>query len=131
MRLAGNVGEQKRRARQVGTKRLFAVESLEHAVLPVEQVRVRRGKCFPVLVAAVSSYPLIDQKDVSPGNRLVIKIRLPVGGGETLEVLGKAGERFEQSITTQIEPDNAHVLLVMETFAGQRASLEVADELFV
>src|SRR5437667_3882199 len=131
MRLAGNVGEQKRRARQVGTKRLFAVESLEHAVLPVEQVRVRRGKCFPVLVAAVSSYPLIDQKDVSPGNRLVIKIRLPVGGGETLQVLGKAGERFEYWIALQIKPNHLDVVLVMKAFVGQRASLEVADELFV
>src|SRR2546421_3835902 len=101
-RLTGNVGEQKSRAGQVRTKRLFTIERLEHAVLPIEQVRVRRRKCFPALEASVSFYALVDEKNVGPGNRLVIEIGLAVGRRKAFQTLGKPGQSFQQRITTQI-----------------------------
>jgi hypothetical protein len=80
---------------------------------------------------SITVYAFMDQEDIGPGNGLMVKIWLSVGGGKTFQAGGKPAERFQDGIALQIYPDNPDVVLMMKVFAPQRATFEALDELFI
>src|SRR5690348_12669674 len=91
----GLVGEEEDAPGEAGGESFFAVVILEHAVLPIEQIRIRRRKLLPTLLEAGAGHALADQKDISPGNGLVMELRLAIGHGEARERSGKMLKCFE------------------------------------
>jgi len=97
---------------------------------PPQQVGITLGEFFPALCAVGASHALADQKQVSPCDRLVIPLRFPLRGGESLQRIRKAFQRFERRVSAQILKCQPDVVGVMETVSGRRARLELCDQLF-
>jgi len=74
-------------------------------------------------------HPLVNQREIRPGDRLVIEPRFSVMGREAAEIRGEAMQRVdEQRLRAQILPHHTHVIGVMKLRRGKGAVFESCDE---
>src|ERR1700682_4758862 len=114
------IGEKKGVTGEVGVERLLTVEGCQHAAFPDEQIGVALGEFFPSLGPAGAGHALANQKQVGPGDGLVVKLRFSLRGGEASQCGGKFLQRFEGWVAMQVLKCQPDVVGVMET--GSRSS---------
>src|ERR1700690_4063070 len=68
------IGKDKRCPGQVGSKSLFAIETLKQAALPRQQIPIVGCEFIPGLDAS-PRHALADQQYISPGDRLMVTLR--------------------------------------------------------
>ena len=87
------IGENEGATGEVGVERLLTVEGCQHAAFPDEEIGVALGEFFPSLGAAGAGHALANQKQVGPGDGLVVELRFSLRGGEA----SRAAENFSSA----------------------------------
>ena len=64
-----------------GIEGLLIVETVEKASLPLKQIQISRREFSPRRALAVPSHSFMDEKQIRPGNGLVIKARFALCNG--------------------------------------------------
>ena len=76
------IGEDKNGSCQIRRQRLLPIIIVHESILPSQEVGIVAGKFIPARSGSGASHTLSDQKDVSPGYGLVVKLGLSMDGRE-------------------------------------------------
>src|SRR5258706_2290750 len=83
---------------ELGIERLLAVKSCQYAAFPNEQVGVVSGELLPCLGTPGAGHALANQKQVRPGDGLVVELCFPLRVCEAPQCLRESPERLEHRV---------------------------------
>ena len=83
--LQSTIGKYKNRTSDWGIERLFIVEAVKEASLPLKQIQVSRREFGPRRALAVPSHSFMDEKQIRPRNGLVVQTSLSLRKGVSPE----------------------------------------------
>jgi hypothetical protein len=112
--LQSTIGKYKNRTSDWGIERLFIVEAVKEASLPLKQIQVSRREFSPRRALAVPSHSFMDEKQIRPRNGLVVQTSLSLRKGVSPERVGKLFQSVQSWITSQIFKCEPNVVRVME-----------------
>jgi hypothetical protein len=94
----------------------------------IEELGISAEKLGGILAAA-GPHPLVDERQIRPGDGLVVPLRRAVRGRESAQGSTEAPCRFgEIGVSRQVDERGAHVLAVAELPVPQLRRLEGSDE---
>ena len=109
----------------------LVVVELQNAVFPVEQVFICADEFVPGLSRSNTLDSFADQKEVCPGDRLVIPLGLAVKGSEAPDAFGDPGQSLDRRVALKVEPAQPDVISMMKALRRQGTALESDYEFFV
>lgn len=100
----------------------------EGSTTPGQQICVCRCEILPAPLPASPLHALVDEKEVRPGDRLVVQARLAEAGREPLQGLGKTRQRRSGRFLVQEKPGGPNVIAMAKIFLRQRARFKRVEE---
>jgi hypothetical protein len=122
------IRQQKNAPGEIRTQCLRPVILLKDRRAPGQEVRVCRCEILPAPLAASPFHALVDEKEVCPGDRLVVQARLAVRSREPLQSLGKTRQRRGRRLFVQEKPGGPDMIAMAKIFLRQRARFKPVEE---